>query len=349
MYKSIAEIEKIPVHFILCTERTGSSLLSLMLNLHPKIICTSEELFAVYFYKKYKNKTIWTDEELSKYVNEFWLMAEQDINLYFTTKEKFLLTLQQYKSNLNYQTLVKLTYLQFIEPKPKSEVEIIIDKQIKYLFYLPLLLEIFPTAKFVILIRDVRDNIVSKIKRSLNLKTNPFFLSSIWHYTYLGVNYLIQNKKNIYIIKYENLVADPEAEIKLLCDFFGLEYLKSMINTSGVYEAYLEDRKPYLKPEEYNRIKKFNNELLSEVNTRKIGTYKNILSEDVTQKIVFQNKDLLNYFGYNVSETKPVNFSLNDRLNKFLAYLYRPLLLRFYLAIPFWLKIMIKKSRKRAD
>ena len=50
------QLDAIQIHFVLCTERTGSSMLSLMLNLNQEVISPSEEQFALYFYKKYKNK-----------------------------------------------------------------------------------------------------------------------------------------------------------------------------------------------------------------------------------------------------------------------------------------------------
>jgi hypothetical protein len=40
------DIDKISLNFILSTGRTGSTLLSSMLNMHPNVISTSEEPFA---------------------------------------------------------------------------------------------------------------------------------------------------------------------------------------------------------------------------------------------------------------------------------------------------------------
>ena len=48
------QLDAIQIHFVLCTERTGSSMLSLMLNLNQEVISPSEEQFALYFYKKHK-------------------------------------------------------------------------------------------------------------------------------------------------------------------------------------------------------------------------------------------------------------------------------------------------------
>ena len=77
MVYSKEKLDSIPVHFILCTERTGSSLLSLMLNLHPNILSPSEEPFALYFWKKYRNKENWSEDDIVKYVDQFFLLAEK--------------------------------------------------------------------------------------------------------------------------------------------------------------------------------------------------------------------------------------------------------------------------------
>jgi hypothetical protein len=76
-------LDEISIHFILCTERTGSSLLCLMLNLHPEIISPSEEPFALYLYPNYHKIVTWTDEDIAYYVEDFFLLAEKNMALYF--------------------------------------------------------------------------------------------------------------------------------------------------------------------------------------------------------------------------------------------------------------------------
>jgi hypothetical protein len=345
MPKTIEEIERIPVHFILCTERTGSSLLSLMLNLHPKIICTSEELFALYFYKKYKDKSRWSEKDLQQYVDEFWLMSEQSLGLYFTTKEKFYNALLPYKEQLPYSVLIKLTYLNFIEPKAKDEIEIIIDKQIKYFFHLPVICELFPQAKFIILTRDVRDNVTAKEKRGLNVRSDPFFLASVWNYSYSNIDYLTANHKQIHSIRYEDLVKDPKKTLSDLFAYIGVTFEEGILKTDGVFSTFLEQRKDHISDKEYERVKKFNSELALEINTEKIGVYKNGLTPRQLSKIEKLNYNLMKRFGYDVSQPG-VNLSPADKWNRFLAWLYRPALLGFYYALPFSLKIFIKRLRK---
>ncbi|MGZ6540278.1 MAG: sulfotransferase family protein, partial [Bacteroidia bacterium] len=301
--------------------------------------------FALYFYKKYKNKKKWTESDLQKYVDEFWLMSEQNINLYFTSKEQFFKSLLHYKDELDYTLLIRLTYLHFIEPKLKEEVEVIVDKQIKYLYHLPKILEIFPEARFIILVRDVRDNVVAKRGRGLNLNSDPFFLASIWNNTYSNYKFLVEKKRETLVIRYEDLVRETSNTLSEICSFIGIDFSDTMLKTEGVFDLYLEKRKPFLKAEEYEKIKRFNSELGASVNSNKIGVYKQLIDKNTEAKILSLNSDLLHRFGYEV-EVKQQKFSLRDRWYKFLAFLYRPALLGFYYSLPFGLKLFIKRIRK---
>ena len=75
------QLDEIQVHFILCTERTGSSLLANMLNMHPELIVPSEEPFALYFRKKYQHKTHWTESELIHFVDVFFTLFASKTSL----------------------------------------------------------------------------------------------------------------------------------------------------------------------------------------------------------------------------------------------------------------------------
>lgn len=345
--KTVEEIDRLPVHFILCTERTGSTLLCTMLNHHPAILSTSEEPFAVFFYKKYGNKTGWTEKELKGYVDEFFLMAEKSLELYFTTKQNLLNALLPYRDKLTYSRLMKLTYLQFLEPKPKDEIKMIIDKQIKYFFYLPVLFEIFPEAKFVVLVRDVRDNVVSKNKRGLNSSSNALFLAALWNYTYRNIYDMMEKGKALHIVKYEDLVSDTGAVMKGVCDFYEIEYLESMIRTEGSYELFLKAREPFVDEKLLSHLRDFHSGLFSEPNKKKINVHKGELDEITEAKILKLNSSLFKIFGYEYSESKNVTLNLKDRLQLLLAYLYRPFLLKHYFRIPFSIKVLIKRIRKR--
>ncbi|MES2131773.1 MAG: sulfotransferase [Bacteroidota bacterium] len=330
----------------MCTERTGSSLLSLMFNLHNQVVCPSEEPFAIYFYEKYKHKKQWTDPELYKFVDEFWLMAEKSLDLFFTSKKNLYEQLVKYKADLNYKRLCDIIYLQFFEPKPKNEISIILDKQIKYFFYLKTLLKIFPESKFIILVRDPRVNAIRKKSRNLNAGQNPLYLAALWNNTYKNVAYLEQKHKSVFIVKYEDLVSDPETILKNACSFLEIPYSDNMLKTEGIYESFLNAQQDKVDQEHITYLKDFQSSLFGKVDKEKMHLQENEIDETLNNKIIKLTKPLLVKFNYASASTNTnVGFTLNDRWQIFKSYLYRPSLIVFYLWIPLSIKLIIKKIR----
>ena len=334
-------------HFLLCTERTGSSLLSIMMNLHSNVVCPSEEPFALFFYKHYKNKTQWTEKELLQFIDEFWLIAEKNLDLFFTSKEILFKELVKHKNNLNYKLLCTIIYLQFFEPKPKDNITVILDKQIKYFFYLKNLLELYPESKFVILVRDPRVNAIRKKSRNLNAGNNPLYLAALWNNTYKNINYLKSKNKDVLIVKYEDLVSDPELTLKSISNFLGIAYNEAMLKTDGVYESFLNIQKDKVDNNHLDYLKDFQSSLFKKVNKEKISLQENEMDVVVNDKIVKLTKPLLEQFNYDTTQLSKlkVTFNLNDYWQITKAYLYRPLLIQFYLHIPLSIKLMIKKLR----
>lgn len=338
------KLDAIQVHFILCTERTGSSLMSLMLNLHSKIICPSEEQFALYFAKKYSQKVYWTDSDIEKYVDEFWLMFEKNIDLYFSDKQTFLKNLKQHREILNYRRLIKLSYLHFLDTKDKNEIEVIIDKQIKYFFHLPEIISIFPESKFIVLTRDVRDNIVSKKNRALNWSKQPYFLAYLWFQTYSNLERL--KSKDFMIVKYEDFILNTPATLELICQFINQDFQLKMLDTIGVFDQFVEDKKYKLDKDYIAKLKDFHSGLNGLPNSNKIGIYKISPSFELNE-IESICGSLLRKFEYPVSFSKSKHMPLKRVYYSFLAKCYRAYLLKFYLKIPLFIKVFIKSIRKR--
>lgn len=344
MNLSAEYLDNLPVHFVLCTERTGSSLLSLMLNLHSKIICPSEEQFALYFAKKYSQKVNWTDNDIEKYVEEFFLLFEKNSVLYFSDKQTFLNNLKRHREILNYSRLIKLSYLHFIEMKDKSEIEVIVDKQIKYFFHLPALIELFPSAKFIVLTRDVRDNIISKKKRALNWNQHPFFLSYLWSQSYSNIDKL-QNK-SVLIVKFEDLITHTESTLTKICHFLNQEFQTSMLQTEGVFNRLIESKKERLDKQYVEKLKDFHSGLNSVPNTKKVGVYKEMDASEL-RDIESICGDLLEKFDYELIEKQKNSLSFKKIYFSFLAKCYRAYLLKIYFSIPLSTKVFIKKLRRK--
>jgi hypothetical protein len=339
------ELDEIEVHFLLCTERTGSSLLSLMLNLHDEILCPSEEPFALYVYKRFSKIENWSTNDVENYVETVFLLLEKNRELYFAPKSEFYKNLLAHKQLLNMERLIKLTYLHFLDVKDKSSVRTIVDKQIKYFFHLNEIQSIFPKAKFVVLVRDVRDNIVSKQQRALNWNQHPLFLANLWQLTYAKIKEL---NTEPCMIRYEDFVTNPSFVLEKICAFLGHDFQPKMLETKGVFEALLEQKKHLLKADFLTHIRDFHAGLRKKPNPDKIGQSK-LLQPEIIGQIEYICHRELKQFGYPLKFRDHSKRPIYNTFYRLLAFMYRECLLKMYRHCPLSLKIFIKKIRKRRE
>lgn len=125
------------------------------------------------------------------------------------------------------------------------------DKSPGYVRYLPLLHELWPQAKFVHIIRDGRDIVLSVLdwrKGATSFSTfaqDPVTTVAVWWewYVRLGREGGGQVGASLYHeLRYESLVADQERECRALCEFLGIPYDALMLR---FYEG-RTNRKPGL-------------------------------------------------------------------------------------------------------
>ena len=340
---SAEQLDQIAVHFILCTERTGSSLLALMLNLNDEICCPSEEQFALYLSPRYGNKSSFNETDVEQYVSDFYLIAEKNTDLYFSKRGEFLENLKNHLPILNFERLIKLTYLHFYDIKDKSNIKVIIDKQIKYFFHLPEIKKIFPQAKYSVLIRDVRDNVVSKKNRKLNWLSNPLFLSYLWRDTYRNIQFL---NKDYLLLKYENFVSIPKKELERICDFYAISFQEKMLETDGVFKQFLNEKKDDVDAGFLKHLKEFHSGLNSIPSKDKIGQYVS-LDPEILKQINWICRDEFKQFEYENYSNQSKPPIITRFYYSILSKCYRKWLLNAYRSVPLIFKLWIKKRRKK--
>jgi hypothetical protein len=125
----------------------------------------------------------------------------------------------------SYPGVVETFYRLYAEKMGKS---IWGDKTPFYLVLIPKLKTLFPAAKFVHIVRDVRDYVVSLNK---DWSKNIFRSAQRWHD---AVERCRQDGIRVcpedYLeVKYEGLSDDPEGTLKTICDFLTVSYEASMV------------------------------------------------------------------------------------------------------------------------
>lgn len=101
---------------------------------------------------------------------------------------------------------------------------------------IPFLISAFPDAKFVFQVRDPRDFLVSALKRRKGPLGNKFGsvreAVNIWREDNLaGLNALaLLGPERVHLVRYEDLIRDPETILRGICQFADLPFAAEMLN-----------------------------------------------------------------------------------------------------------------------
>ncbi len=231
----IRQIGNIPLNFVCGKERSGTTLLQIMLNTHPNIVAPPESRFIVILHSRYGQIKNWTEDDLNHFCDD--IIQEKAIeNFWAINKGDLLASFLAAKDIATYPLLCKLVFYHF---SPEKDIKMFFDKNPVYAFYLPQLKRLFPDAKYIHIVRDYRANIVSHrrvfiIKRSADIT-----------YRWLKMNMLIEGAKssnieNFFTLKYENLVSEPIKSVTGICSFLQVPFYEKMAvkHSSGIYPGY---------------------------------------------------------------------------------------------------------------
>ncbi|MFT7611182.1 MAG: hypothetical protein ACI9J3_000124 [Parvicellaceae bacterium] len=335
----------LPLHFILCLERTGSTMFATMLNSSEHVVAPVEDPFLLYFSSKYGKKTSWSRDDFSLFVEEFFLLQDVNLSAYFISKEEIKNQLYKLPENSNFLTVCKAIYLGFYKSKDKSKIEVIIDKQIKFSYHLKEIKPLLPESKFCILIRDPVDTLASWRKRGMGKFSNALYLAEFWKLTYKKLwEFNEKYPTETMVVRYEELATNPEKELKKVCEFFNIQFSSSMLNFNENFNSFTKEAKN-TSPKFIDYIESFHSGLQEPANIKNIGIGEHYFTKDEQQIIRTHCREIANQYGYNVkaaSRTMTIWKPIIVFAARFKIYK-----LRFYRNLPFSLKKLIRKINPR--
>lgn len=176
-----------------------------------------------------------------------------------------------------------------------NECLILGDRTPSHLYHVPKLFEWFPNTKIIQTTRDPRAITASQLKRLLKrVDVRPAFSFIKAVYALIIVIYLTiswmssirlyyKYKKlfpsNYYIVKFEDIVLNPEKEVMKLCEFLEIEYHKDMLNPDAVGSSYDRD-------------------MLKGFDTGAVDRWRHYLSPRIKKWIEFSMNKYMNALGY---------------------------------------------------
>jgi hypothetical protein len=126
------------------------------------------------------------------------------------------------------------------------------------LYYLDELLTLYPDARFVVMVRDPRDVLLSQKnrwkRRRLGAKGTPWWnalrtwagyhpitISLLWR-SGVAAGDRFADDPRVCVLRFEDLLAEPEARLKHVCETFGLGYDPAMLDVPRVGSSHEQDR-----------------------------------------------------------------------------------------------------------
>ncbi len=228
--------------FIVGAPRSGTTLLQYMLRSHPDIsIPTAESHF---FIPLLKQESDFGDlHNIDNIRRVLQRMYQQSASFLDTDLHGISFDVETLSKQLHAQQFDSMAQLiaGLFELNAKEEnARRWGDKTPYYVLHMKRLLEQFPGAQFIHLIRDGRDCALSMFEREHDFRVyNTFFAAKYWE-IYVEIGQKMGREigpDNYYEIRYEDLLDNPQIIMKDVCRFLQEEYCEEIVNFKKSGEA----------------------------------------------------------------------------------------------------------------
>jgi len=273
--EELKRIEQTPMFFIVGRPRTGSTLLRMLFDAHPNVVIPQEWPMLMALYHQFGNVKKWDAPTL----NRFYDALFQKLRIsYWEIQNWPELDARRLKESIlacegehTFETLFKVVYSSYHSYFDKKEILLFGDKNPVYSNQADQLAMLFPTAKFIHLIRDYRDNIVSMLDVDFEMP-NTTLLAYRWKYSIDTINRTAARFPEHFVtLRYEDLVADPQSRFAELCHFLEIPEAPSIFE----FQARNEELEAHVPKELIDRY--FKN-LFKPIDDSRVGLYRNRLS-----------------------------------------------------------------------
>jgi len=313
-----------PPIFILGNRRSGTTMLRLMLTSHPNIVIPPEGGFIVALGWQFDRNITNSSLDVHLFIDKLMDMdTAQDWEL---NRGKLQHNLQMLIP-CTFPELVDGVYSEFIQQNFPQKVRWG-DKTTWYCDFLNQINQYFPEAQFIHIIRDGRA-VAASYKHVPHLSKNIKEIALEWAW---NINQITRFGTSIspsryFEVRYEDLVNDPEGELKRICVYLQETYDEEML------DFWFKNRQLGLEPERHLGWKELT---LQKVTRNQVFMWQSELTDHELKIFQAIAGRLLDKYGYDYKEA---NLKLRDQISvtflagrfsgrKLLRQKFRPCLVR---------------------
>ncbi len=295
-------IEKNKMIFVVGNSRSGTTMMAKILNNNTEVYSFNELHFFENFWTE---KNCFFDFKKAKFVLNRLFCSSRLHTYSKCKKELFEKEVDEILQNFSFPVNGIEIFKEFLfYETAKNNKKIPCEQTPRNLFYLKSILEYFPNSKIIYMVRDPRDTTLSqkyKWKRFFKAKNEPYPLSEsirnfinyhpitislLWRSSANAILPYLEND-NVLMVKFEELISNPEENVKKICEFLDLDFQETMLDVPFAFSSIFGD----------DNKRGFDK--------KRIGNWRSKLNSAEIFFIQKINKDLMQKFGYKLDKVFP--------------------------------------------
>lgn len=212
--------------FIVGRGRSGTTLLSSLLDAHPLICVAPESLFIMYLYRRYRRRP-WDSARVRAFARDLWL--ESRMGPWGLDRDEVERALLARGAPAGFGGLCGEVFACYARGRGRGDATVLGDKNPGYSLFVSELREVFPSARFIHVVRDPRDNVHSFSRVPFDADDTAT-LAYRWNYYNTAILAASRRSPPSFLrLRYEDLVRNPEAEMERLCRFLDVQFVPEML------------------------------------------------------------------------------------------------------------------------
>ena len=259
--------------------RSGTTLLGAMLGAHSRCVATPESIFTIRpLAARFRQNGNRLSESIIDEVLKTWRFRTWDLPV---SKQD----LAGLFDSSSLAALLEYLVEEYARKRGKLSFDFWIDHTPQNTSYALTLLEHFPDAKFIHLVRDARAVAASVMRVPWGPNTAEFAARSWLSWVFFGLSAeTALSGEQILRVKYENLISAPQETLERICAFCGFDFETEMVKGGGL-------QVPTYSQWQHRLVG-------SPPRPERIHAWKNELSRHQVETIEHWTADALLYLGY---------------------------------------------------
>ncbi len=237
--------------FVVGNSRSGTTMMGRILGRHPEVFTFHE----LHFFEQ-----LWTPTAQSCYLSKAeaeqlaarLICIQRDGYLTQGNPDRFSEESQKLIVEIQAETLTPAEVFEafLLYEAAKHGKRIPCDQTPRNVFYISEILELYPEARLINMIRDPRDVLLSQKGRwkrrflgakSMPIKAtvlswinyHPITTSKLWNSS-IGASERFAGNERVYSVHFENLLSEPEKTVQNICEFVGISFESSLLEVPQI-------------------------------------------------------------------------------------------------------------------